>query len=113
MPVSSPSCFLLAHCVSFESSTFDAGNNVGFNYLTWVAQEPVGTNIQFQIATNSDGSTWNFVGPDGTPNTYFTGGSGIIPLVTVVGRYTRYKIFFTSNTNDKPSVQNVTVNYSR
>jgi hypothetical protein len=97
---------------TFTSSTFDASDLVSFNRLFWTEQNPAGTTITLQIATNNDNSTWNFVGPDGTSNTFFTGGNGIIPLNIVSGRYARYRIVFTSTGANRPRVLDVTINYS-
>lgn len=96
---------------NFESATFDAGTNVGFNYLTWVATEPAGTNIQFQISTNNDGATWNFVGPDGTALSFYEIG-GAIPLNFVSAQHFRFKIFLSSDGTTTPVVEDVTVNFS-
>ena len=97
---------------TFTSSTFDADKIVGFNRIIWTENNTPNTTIRLQIATNTDNSTWAYVGPDGTSNTYFTGGSGSIPLTSVSGRYFQYRIYFTSSNTDKPDVEDVTVNYS-
>lgn len=96
----------------YISATMDAGANAGFNNITWTEVNTANTTTKFQIATNSDNATWNYVGPDGTSSTYFTGGFGTINLSNVSGRYLRYKIFFTSTNTDIPYVTDVTVNYS-
>lgn len=96
----------------FTSSTFDANDLVAFNRLFWTEDKPAGTTISLQVATNNDNSTWNFVGPDGTDDTYFTGGVGVIPLSIVSGRYARYRIEFTSSGVNSPRVFDVTINYS-
>ena len=96
---------------TFESGTFDAGTNVGFNYLTWNAQEPPGTDIKFQIATNNDGATWNFVGPDATSSTFFEN-PGAIPLTLVNARYIRYKVTLVGTATSTPILESVTINYS-
>jgi len=96
---------------SFESSSFDAGSTVGSNYLTWNAPEPLGTNVRFQIATNNDDSTWNFVGPDGTSLSFYEN-PGAIPLNSVLGRYFRFKAFFSGDGSNTPVMEGVTVNYS-
>lgn len=98
---------------TYTSPTFDTGTEVSFNKIFWTENQTPDTTIKFQIATNNDNTTWNFfVGPDGTTNTFFTAQDGIIPLNAVGGRYLQYKIFFTSSSNDTPSVSDVTVNYS-
>jgi prepilin-type N-terminal cleavage/methylation domain-containing protein len=96
---------------TFESSTLDAGATVGFNYLTFGITEPASTNIQFQIATNTDNATWNYVGPDGTASTFYTA-AGAIPLARVSGRYLRYRAGFTGPGTSTPVISDVSVNYS-
>ncbi len=97
---------------TFTSSSFDAGAEASFNKIFWAEDTTPSTSVQFQVASNNDNTTWNFVGPDGTVNTFFGAQDGIIPLNAVGGRYIQYKIFFTSSSNNLPSVSDVTVNYS-
>lgn len=97
---------------TFISVSFDAGKSVGFNYLTWSATKPAGTDVIFQIATNNDNSAWNYVGPDGTGSTFYDS-AGAIPLNTVEGRYIRYKATLSTDTqNVSPLLESVTINYS-
>jgi len=102
---------------TFESQTFDSTlgttGSSGFNYLTWTASEPTGTNLNFQIATNTNGTTWNFVGPDGSPITYFDLPQAI-PLANAEGKYFRFKAYFYSDSQGKntPVLADVTLNYS-
>lgn len=97
---------------TFISSSFDAGAEVAFNKIFWTEEITPTTSVKFQIASNNDNTTWNFVGPDGTVNTFFTAQDGIIPLNVVGGRYIQYKIFFTSSSASLPNVTDITVNYS-
>jgi len=98
---------------TFESSSFDATATAGFNYLTFTASQPGGSNVKLQIASNNDNATWNYVGTDGTASTYFTTGSAI-PLGAASGRYFRYKEFFTAGSSNSTTavVSDVTLNYS-
>lgn len=96
---------------TFESTSLDAGASVGFNYLTFTLTEPASTNIQFQIATNTDNTTWNYVGPDGTAGTFYTS-AGAIPLSRVSGRYLRYRASFSGPGTSTPALSDVAVNYS-
>lgn len=99
----------------YTSSTFDAGTEVSFNKIMWTELINAGiTNIEFQIATNSDNATWNFVGPDGTSATRYTDpDGGAIPLLYTQGRYVKYKIFLTTVDNAQtPIVYDVSINYS-
>jgi type II secretory pathway pseudopilin PulG len=96
---------------AFESQSFDAGQVVAFNYFTFMASEPDGTNIKLQVATSSDGTTWNYVGPDGTSASYYETESAI-PLSIVEGRYFKFKIYFSSNGTATPVFEQFDVNYS-
>jgi hypothetical protein len=97
---------------TFVSGSMDAGANVAFNRLVWSETNTANTTTRFQVATNTDNSTWNYVGPDGTSATYFTAGVGTIPLTISNGRYIRYTISFSSSTSDLPNVADVSVNYA-
>jgi type II secretory pathway pseudopilin PulG len=97
---------------TFVSRTHDAGSEVSFNNITWTENSTANTFTGFQVASSNDDISWTFTGPDGTAVTYFTDGSATIPLDKVQARYFRYKIYFTSSTNDLPSVEEVTINYA-
>ncbi|EKD56482.1 MAG: hypothetical protein ACD_58C00172G0001, partial [uncultured bacterium] len=98
----------------YISKTFDAGQEVAFNRIFWTATIPVGTELKFQIATNSDSASWNFVGPDGTSSTYFTPSSTqSVNFTNVLGRYFRYKAFFsTTDGGLTPILDSFSLNYS-
>ena len=100
---------------TYESPAFDVGPGGAFyNFLAWNAAIPQGSALKFQMATNNNNQTWNFVGPDGTSSTFydisgtsfFTGHTG--------QRYMKYKAYFsrlTVNPADSPLLYDVTVNY--
>jgi hypothetical protein len=70
------------------------------------------TSLTFQIATNNDNATWNYLGPDGTPSTFYTTPSTMVSASHTNMRYLRYKAFFgTTDTTTTPVLSNVTVNY--
>lgn len=94
-----------------ESSTFDATKAVGFNFLSFTDNVPAGTNVQFQIATNNDNATWNFVGPDGTGSSFYTA-PGAISLSAVSGRYIRYLASFSTTNASTPVLDDITLTYS-
>lgn len=99
----------------YVSSSFDAGQIVSFNRLFWTESiNPGVTNVELQIATNTDDTTWNFVGPDGTSATRFTNPSGeAIPITAASGRYIRYKAYLTTLNNQvTPIISSVSINYS-
>ena len=93
------------------SSTFDAGSTSSWKRIYFTATKPANTDVQFQIATNNDGSTWNFVGPDGTPSTYYTT-TGTDIYSAQSGRYARYKVYLSTSDNSvTPVLDDVTIYY--
>ncbi len=96
---------------TFISSAFDTGKLSVFGMFSWFSVVPAGTTIKFQIASNNDNTTWNFVGPDGTPSTYYQSSGA-----TIMGhdgrRYIKYKAFLsTTNTGITPMLNSVTIQY--
>jgi prepilin-type N-terminal cleavage/methylation domain-containing protein len=104
----------LANSGTLISSTFDTGSaNTTYTTFTWqpTSQDPE-TDVKFQVATNNDNSTWNFVGPDGTANTYYTTPSTTINNTNNNKRYIRYKAFLsTTNQSKNPTITSVDINY--
>lgn len=81
------------------SNTFDMGtNNTTLYRLRFDAQlqpaHPSPDALRIQIATNNDNATWDFVGPDGTGDTYFTESDVALPNALDGNRYLRYKLYF-------------------
>jgi type II secretory pathway pseudopilin PulG len=101
-----------ANTGTYTSDTLDAGQNVSFNFIEYNDYNTANTTTQIQIAANSDDSTWVYVGPDGTSGTYYTTGAGIVPQDLISDRYFRYKIYFDSQNEDQPYVENILVNFS-
>ncbi|PIR96029.1 MAG: hypothetical protein COT92_03260 [Candidatus Doudnabacteria bacterium CG10_big_fil_rev_8_21_14_0_10_42_18] len=97
-----------------ESSTFDTGSSItNYTTLTWQPDSQVAnTELKFQIASNNDGATWDYVGPDGTASTYYSVSGTSIAPVHDNDRYVRYKVFL-STVDDKktPILTSLNVNY--
>lgn len=99
---------------TLESSSFDTGTaSTTYTTLFWnPLSQSASTSVAFQIATNNDDATWNYVGPDGTAATYFTAPGTTINAAQSNNRYLRYKMYLsTATTTITPVVSNVTVNY--
>ncbi len=99
---------------TLESSTFDTGTgSTNYTILTWQPpSQSASTTLQFQVAANNDNTTWNFVGPDGTGNTYFTTPGVDMGSILDNNRYFRYKVFMSTSDNTKtPSLASVSVNF--
>lgn len=95
---------------TFDSSTLDAGASAGYNYITFTLTEPASTDVRFQLATNNDNATWNYVGPDGTASTFYTAPGSI--RITTTGRYARYRATLTGPGTSTPVLSDITINYS-
>lgn len=109
---------------TFESETFDSGYATAFNYIMFHGSTPVDTTLRFQVAIadpvsgSCAASSFSYVGPDGTSNTYFTT-DGSIPFsddnieYENPGRCFRYKLYLdTTDPSNTPVAEDITVNYS-
>ncbi len=98
---------------TLESSSYDTGSATNFTTLTWQpTSQSAGATLNFQIASNSDNSTWNYKGPDGTAATYYTVSGTTINSVHDNDRYVRYKAFLsTTDTNKTPVLTSTAINY--
>ncbi len=101
------------------SSTFDTGSPSTFYSLTFNpgAQPPqTGTDsakFQFASATTTSPTSWNYLGPDGTSGTYYTGGVTSINAVHNSDQFFRYRVFLSSpNHNYTPSISDVAVTFA-
>jgi Tfp pilus assembly protein PilE len=102
---------------TLTSSTIDLGDPSIFQQLTWFPSgQPIGIGtspVKFQIATNLDNTTWNFLGPDGTNSTYYTSSVSDIATIHDNDRYLRYKLFFsTTDTTKTPSISDIGITYT-
>lgn len=111
----------------FTSSTFDAGFKTAFNRFDVSVNRLNSTDIQFQVAVSQDvggscsGSSFDFVGPDGTVSTFFTTNVTLgtqvfgypIPFGINPGRCFKYKTYLsTLDPLSTPIFYDITVNYS-
>ncbi len=100
------------------SRTFDVGSSSSAFYaINWnpISQPPAAgpDSAKFQIASNTDNATWNFLGPDGTAITYYTQSGAAIAAQHANTRYLRYKIFMkTDDPNSTPEIDDVSVEFS-
>ncbi|CAN5209412.1 hypothetical protein BH09PAT2_BH09PAT2_05220 [soil metagenome] len=109
---------------SYESAPFDNNFTTAFNRFTPTFTQPTNTTVNFQVAIadavsgSCFGASYNYVGPDGTANTFFTSTSQIKldddnTAYENPARCFRYKTYFTTtNYNSTPILQQIVVNYS-
>ena len=100
------------------SSSFNAGSPSNFQEVSWnpIDQPPAGgvPNVRVQLATNNNGGTWNFAGPDGTDNTYYTTADQNISSINNSKQYIRYKIFLDSvATSTSPNISDISMTFTR
>ncbi len=95
---------------SVKDGNPSVGNSPTWTTLSWNAVTPANTTIQFQAAgASSPNGPFNFVGPDGTPGTFFTTSGASIAQFNG-SRYLEYKAFLTSTNNTvTPTLNDVTV----
>ncbi|MEK7570116.1 MAG: carboxypeptidase regulatory-like domain-containing protein [Patescibacteria group bacterium] len=106
-----------AGSAELTSSTFDTGSASTFISLVWnpTAQAAgAGSDpVRFQIATNDDDATWNYLGPDGTAGTYYTTSGTPIATANQNLRYVRYRMFLrTDDAQFTPNVSDVAIGYT-
>lgn len=97
---------------TLESSSHDCGRPAEFGTISWDSQAPGGTKLKFQIATNNNNSTWNFVGPGGSPMTYYKTSGANIWSGHDGHRYIKYRAYFgTTNPAQTPKLEEVRITY--
>jgi len=73
------------------SYTFDISQ---YDRLSWRPDTIPDQFVQFQVAVSDDGAVWNFLGPDGSPSTYYNELTGGELYKGYEGKYVRYKAYF-------------------
>ncbi len=88
---------------TLESSTFDTGTSSNFYSLSWTPNnQPLHTGanslkFQFASATSTD-TIWDFLGPDGTADSYYTVSGSPINVVHNDKQYARYRAYLSTET---------------
>jgi hypothetical protein len=97
---------------TLESSGHDCGHAADFVTISWDGQTPDSTELKFQIATNNNNSTWNFVGPDGSPATYYVTSGSEIWSGHDGDRYIKYKAYLSTPTiTQSPLLEEVRITF--
>src|SRR5262249_27079443 len=95
---------------SVKDASQAAGGTPRWTTLGWTSTTPVGAFAPvFQVAgANTAGGPFNFVGPDGTANTFFTTTASLSQFNG--NRYLAYKTYLSTFSNFKtPTLSDVTV----
>jgi hypothetical protein len=102
------------HCNAgtYTSKTFTS-NNYRWHSILWGTDIVPDGFVRFQVAVNNDGSTWNYVGPDGTSLTYYDEITGGDLYSGYSGKYLRYKAYFTTSyAGCTPKLHEVSIAYN-
>ena len=99
------------------SDTIDFGATSTFYAFSWnPGTQPPQTgaaSLKFQLASNNDNATWNFIGPDGTSGTYYSSPDGTIHSGHSGHRYLRYRAYLaTQDENYTPQLDDVSFIFS-
>lgn len=97
------------------SSIFDMGaSDTTFYKLRWnPISQPAQTTLKFQIATNNDNLTWNFIGPNGNSSAYYTISDTQLHSSHNNKKYLRYKIIMqTQNDQSSPKLEDLDIEFS-
>ncbi|MEY4602377.1 MAG: hypothetical protein RL292_318 [Candidatus Parcubacteria bacterium] len=102
---------------TLTSSSYDTGGVSNFQEIIWSPADQAtstGANaVRFQIATNDDGGTWDYVGPDGTSATYFTTANRTINAAQSGKRYLRYKLYLhTDDITRTPNISDIAFTFT-
>jgi hypothetical protein len=99
---------------TLTSATHDTTYAADFGSISWTETSPLGTEIRFQVATNNDGATWDFKGPDGGSGSYYTASGTGIWTGHDGDRYIRYKAFFsTTDSSVTPVLHDISLTYTQ
>ncbi len=104
---------------TLESSTFDTGTTSNYYSLSW---NPIGqplltgsNSLKLQFATNASSTdpVWDFYGPDGTVNSFYTVSGSPISNVHNGKQYARYKAYLTTETaTATPKLSDINFSYT-
>ncbi len=104
------------------SSVFDSGaTTTTYHQLTWLPENQATTTgaegLKFQLASadeNTATTTWNFIGPDGSPASFYTAPTSQIGLGHQSDRYLRYRVqLSTVDEAATPRLSDVAVTYGQ
>jgi len=104
---------------TLDSSIFDTGTSSNFYTLSWnpgsqsLLTGTQSVKLQFASDASSTPSSWNYLGPDGTTNTYFTTPNATISAANNGKEFARYRTYLTTQTATvTPMVSDVFFTYT-
>lgn len=98
---------------TYISSVFNPGYATSYNHLSFTANIPNQTSLTAQAAVSVNCIDFNFVGPDGTSNTFYNPIGGAIPVNLSAGSCFKYKLYLSAtDSSATPVFNDITINYS-
>ncbi|MCK5561839.1 MAG: hypothetical protein KAJ51_14665, partial [Thermoplasmata archaeon] len=101
---------------TYITSPSNVRTNSTFKIIAWNASTSINSTIEFQFKTAMSESELNliqFVGPDGTTNTFYSTLSSNIWSGHSGDHWIQYKVFFlTTNKNETPRLNDITIIYN-
>src|SRR5207247_150252 len=93
---------------SLKDSKPPTGSTPTWSTLSWTATTPANTSLKFQVApSNAAAGPFTFVGPDGTPATFFTTSGASLSQFNGK-RYLKYKVYLsTTDSAASPTLNDV------
>ena len=108
-------------CGRFTSGTYtsapnDTGGTAYFGSFNWNASTPAGTEMKFQLRTGANLTgleSGQFIGPDSTPDSYYTYSGQRIASIHNGSRWIQYRAFLTANSaRATVALDSVTIRYN-
>ena len=89
-----------------------ADRAVKWGKIQWNAELPAGSDVEFQVAVSNDGTSWSYVGPDGTSSSFYNDVTGGELYTSSTGDWVRYKAYLRSaSSGDTPEIHDVTITW--
>lgn len=96
-----------------QTINFGTANTNFYNLVFSPLSQPAQTSLKVQLASNNDNTSWNFIGPDGTANSYYTVSDTQIHSGHNGDRYLRYKVILRTDDNTvTPSLEDIGLDFS-
>ncbi len=95
----------------FYSQTLNTNNGLtSVQSISWNSTNPPSTAVQFQIAVNSRGYAFDYLGPDGTPSTYY---SSLVsyPLGGNTGQFIKVKAVLSGDGTASPTLNDFRITH--
>jgi len=98
---------------AYLSEPFSSEGEVKWTGISWTPGDlPAGSTLLFQIGSSYDGINWEYSGPDGTADTFYTNAMGETVRSGQTGRFWRFRAVFERTTLAlSPKFDSVTIDY--